>query len=582
MSRARTGAEGWPDDDPTWSVRYSWVTRSSTEEVAARVQALRKGNESNGEPPRPAVAIRVLHAFAIQRSTEQLIEAAAKFHFYDAVNVLATAALWRSIGDAADLACRQSEIDGVASPGATGERERQQPEPEIAEYRPSALSKGIVHDVARQRTALDVARFVRELRDRGKQDLVHATLNTFSEKRPLLDTALLYLGLRDAGCAEAAEGLLGRAVQRINTSGARQSDTTTPAGLNDLVAALRMLSPVEPVLENWIDRRLGDTDLVGPTRDAVAKLISGSEHSPDSLIEHVGKRLRYHNVAAVCRELAESDPERCEAVLNQAAAREELHDLAEIISRWQKFETVARTRGDLYAKVVARGVACAAGPRSPAEIDTLVKELKLIDADPECWRLLRIAAAEHIGGRGGGELVRLQARIERARDVYRVARTVARRLTAGLLSRSVDPGVFADYVTAQQGQGNRGRIAADLACKELSDPSDPELAGVPMGGVIADTAVRLYGNGTDRAWGEEKAWDLLERCLENEQRITPADVVAITEQLRASGMDGRRRLLLYRGTVGRWADAVRCQEAVGLLESKGFEEEAEQVVESVR
>lgn len=557
------------------------MTRSSTEEVAARVQALRKGNESVGEPPRPAVAIRVLYAFAIQRSTDQLIEAAAKFHFYDAVNVLATAALWRSIGDAADLACRQSEIDGAASLGVAGQGERQQPEPEIAEYRPSALSKGIVHDVARQRTALDVARFVRELRGRGKQDLVDATLNTFSEKRTLLDTALLYLGLRDEGCAEAAVDLLGRAVQRINTSGARQSDTTTPAGLNDLVTALRMLSPVEPVLENWIDTRLGDTDLVGPTRDTVAKLISGSEHSPDSLIEHVGRRLQYHNVAAVCRELAESDPERCEAVQNQAAAREELHELAEIISRWQKFETVARTRVDLYAKVVARGVACAAGPRSPAEIDTLVKELKNIDADPECWRLLWIAAAEHIDGRAGGELVRLQTKIERSRDLYRVARTVARRLTVGLLSRSVDPGVFADYVTAQQVQGNRGRIAADVACKELSDPSDPELAGVPMGGVVAETAVRLYGNGTDRAWGREKSWDLLERCLENEQRITPADVVAITEQLRASGMDGRRRRSLYRGTVGRWADAVRRQEAVSLLRSRGFEEEAEQVVESV-
>ncbi|MFF7971434.1 hypothetical protein [Streptomyces sp. NPDC007905] len=545
------------------------------------MQALRKGNESKGEPPRPAVAIRVLYAFAIQRSTDQLIEAATKFHFYDAVNVLATAALWRSIGDAADLACRQSEIDGAASPSVAGQGERRQPEPEIAEYRPSALSKGIVHDVARQRTALDVARFVRELRGQGKQDLVDATLNTFSEKRTMLDTALLYLGLRDEGCAEAAVDLLGRAVQRINTSGARQSDTTTPAGLNDLVTALRMLSPVEPVLENWIDTRLGDTDLVGPTRDTVAKLISGSEHSPDSLIEHVGKRLQYHNVAAVCRELAQSDPERCEAVQDQAAAREELYELAEIISRWQKFETVARTRVDLYSKVVARGVACAAGPRSPAEIDTLVKELKNIDADPECWRLLWIAAAEHIDGRAGGELVRLQTKIERSRDMYRVARTVARRLTAGLLSRSVDPGVFADYVTAQQVQGNRGRIAADVACKELSDPSDPELAGVPMGGVVAETAVRLYGSGTDRAWGQEKAWDLLERCLENEQRITPADVVAIAEHVRASRMDGWRRRLLYRGTVGRWADAVCRQEAVGLLRSRGFEEEAKQVVESV-
>ncbi|MFG3208070.1 hypothetical protein [Streptomyces sp. NPDC048192] len=581
MSRARPGAEGWLDDDRTWSVRYSWVTRSSTEEIAARVQALRKGNESKGEPPRPAVAIRVLYAFAIQRPTDQLIEAAAKLHFYDAVNVLATAALWRSIGDAADLACRQSEIDGAASAGAAGQGERQQPEPEISEYRPSALSRGIVHDVARQRTALDVAAFVRELRGRGKQDLVEATLNTFSENRTLIDTALLYLALRDEGCSEEAADLLGRAVQRINASGARQSDTTTPAGLNDLVAALRMLSPVEPVLENWIDTRLCDTDLVEPTRDTVAKLISGSEHSPDSLIDHVGRRLQHHNVAAVCRKLAESDPERCEAVLNQAAAREELYELAEIISRWQRFETVARTKVDLYPKVVARGVACATGPRSPAEIDTLVKELRNIDADPECWRLLYIAAAEHIDGRTGGDLVRLQTKIERSRDVYRVARTVARRLTAGLLNGSAGPEVFADYVTAQQMQGNRGRIAADLACKELSDPSDPELAGVPMGGVVAETAARLYGHGTRRGWSQEKAWDLLERCLENEQRITPADVVAITEQLRASRMDGQRRRLLYRGTVGRWADAVRRQETVRLLQRRGFEEEAEQVVESV-
>jgi hypothetical protein len=207
--------------------------------------------------------------------------------------------------------------------------------------------------------------------------------------------------------------------------------------------------------------------------------------------------------------------------------------------------------------------------------------LRNIDADPECWRLLYIAAAEHIDGRTGDDLVRLQTKIERSRDMYRVARTVARRLTAGLLSGSLDPGVFVDYVTAQQVQGNRGRIAADLACKELSDPSDPELAGVPMGGVVAETAARLYGSGSGRGWGQEKAWDLLERCLENEQRIAPADVVAISEQLRASRMDGQRRRLLYRGTVGRWADAVRRQETVRLLQRRGLEEEAEQVVESV-
>jgi hypothetical protein len=46
-------------------------------------------------------------------------------------------------------------------------------------------------------------------------------------------------------------------------------------------------------------------------------------------------------------------------------------------------------------------------------------------------------------------------------------------------------------------------------------------------------------------------------------------------------MDGQRRRLLYRGTVGRWADAVRRQETVRLLQRRGFEEEAEQVVESV-
>lgn len=579
MSNARPGAEGWLDDDRAWGVRYSWVTRSNTEEVAARVQALREGDESTGEPPRPAVAIRVLYAFAIQRSTDQLIEAASKFHFYDAVNILAAAALWRNVNDAADLAVRQSEIDDAAAPRAVEQQE--QPEPEVAQYGPSTLSKGIVHDVARQRTALDVARFVRELGGRGKQGLVGATLHTFSEKRPLLDTALLYLALRDEGCEQEAVDLLGRAVNKINATVARQSDTTTPAGLNDLVKALRMLSPGERVLENWIDARLRDRDLVVPTWDTVAKLISGSEHSPDSLIEHVGKRFLHHNLSAVCRELAKSAPARCEAVQQHAAAREEERDLAEIINGWQRFETVAKTRIDLYPKVVARGVARDAGPRSKPELEDVVSELRNIHADPECWRLLWIAAAEHVDGRSGAELVELQVKIERSRDGYRVARTVARRLTAGLLNGSVDPEVFAEYVTAQQPRGNRGRIAADLACKELADPSDPELARVPMGDIVANTAVCLYRDGTEQARGQEKAWDLLERCLENEQRITPEDVVKITKRLHASGMDGRRRRALYRGTVGRWADAVRREEAVELLWTSGFEEETEQVVASV-
>jgi hypothetical protein len=97
------------------------------------------------------------------------------------------------------------------------------------------------------------------------------------------------------------------------------------------------------------------------------------------------------------------------------------------------------------------------------------------------------------------------------------------------------------------------------------------------GAVIAEIAACLYGAALPR-----DGWDLLERCLENEQRVTPRDVALVVDRLRTSSMEEEDRHFLLRATVGRWSDANRREEAVEELRGRGFEEEATEVIRSLR
>ncbi|MFF2936282.1 hypothetical protein [Streptomyces mirabilis] len=553
------------EDGEAWSFGYEWVTTCTVEAFVKRMQALREGERGTegGEKPRPATAIRALHAFALKRPIDQLIESARCFDYRDAVNVLATAALCRNIRQAADLAIRQWDAERES-----GDDDRPR------------LTDGVIHDIACQRTVTDVAVFVRVCRRAGKRDLVERTMNAFTEPgsgRTNLDKALLYIALRDEKCAEEAAEFLRQALVAIADEGLPRTSETVPKEFHDLAGALHHLSPAERILEEWVDAQLQLDDRVHETRRIIAQLIATRTDTHDTLVEHVGKWRTRHDIAEICGQLIRPPySEKCAKIRKHAAARDTMEDLAEIVRIWYESDALTRTTRDLLADIVARGTAAHAGPRSPRELDRLDTALSNVNAPPECRRLLRIAAAVHTDGRSGADLVALLGKIERPRDRNRAAQTIAQRLAAHVLEHGDEADLFVEYV---QGLRTAGRAdAVYLACKELADPADPMRPPAGSGAVIADIAAGLY----DAGFGRD-GWDLLERCLENEQRVTPEEVALIVERLRgASTLQEEDRHFLLRATVGRWSDVRRREEAVTVLTGKGYEEEAREVIRSLR
>ena len=550
------------DDDETWSLGYAWVTTCSVEDFVERVQAMREGERpvtETSEKPRPANAIRAMHAFALKRPIDQLIESARCFDYRDAVNILATAALGRKVKQAAGLAIKQ--WDAQQSGAAVG----------------PPLTDGIIHDIACQRTALDVAVFVRECRRAGKHELVDRTLRFFvrpASGRTSLDKALLYIALRDEKCGEEADDFLRRTLKAIEYGATQESDIE-PAEFHDLVGALHQLSPTERILEEWVDAQLRVADRVLETRRIVAHLIALQTDGPDSLVEHVGRRLSRHDIVEIGGQLAKSDPLTCAAIREHAASRDNVEDLAEIVIAWHRSAVLTRTTKDLLADIVTRGSAREAGPRSPQELDDLGKVLGNFNADPECRRMLWIAAATHVGSRSGADLVALLGRVERPRDRRRAAQTIAQQLTAHVLEDGAEAGRFVEYVRELRRAGSAEAVYQ--ARKELADPSLSDRAEEGSGEIIAEIAARLYAEELER-----DGWDLLERCLENEQRVTPQDVAMIVDRLHASTMHEDDRHLLLRATVGRWSDTHRREQAVEELRRGSFVVEAAEVIRALR
>ncbi|MEU6273288.1 hypothetical protein ABZ871_12915 [Streptomyces populi] len=550
-------------DGEAWGFGYEWVTTCTVEAFVKRMQAMREGDAEGGEKPRPATAVRALHAFALKRPIDQLIDSARHFDYRDAVNVLATAALCRNIRQAADLAIRQ--WDAERESGDDG--------------RPR-LTDGVIHDIACQRTVTDVAVFVRVCRDADKHELVERTMNAFTEPgsgRTNFDKALLYIALRDEECAEYAAEFLRRALVAIAGEVLPRTPETVPKEFHDLAGALHHLSPSERILEEWVDAQLQLDDRVHETRRIIAQLIATRTDIHDTLVEHVGRSRTRHDIAEICGQLARPPySEKCAKIRKHAAARTRMEDLAEIVRIWHESDALNRTTRDLLADIVTRGTAADGGPRSLRELDSLDTALSNVNAPPECRRLLRLAAAAHTDGRSGTELVALLGKIERPRDRTRAAQTIAQRLAAHVLEHGDEAGLFVEYV---RGLRTAGRTdAVYLACKELADPADPVRPPTGSGAVIAEISAGLYTAGFPR-----DGWDLLERCLENEQRVTPEEVALIVERLRGTPtMQEEDRHFLLRATVGRWSDVRRREEAVTVLTRRGYEEEARQVIRSLR
>ncbi|MFF4806169.1 hypothetical protein ACFY1U_48700 [Streptomyces sp. NPDC001351] len=543
---------------------YEWVATCPVDVFVERMRAMREGEgpaDEGGEQPRPATAVRSLYAFAVLRPVDELIASARHFDYRDAVSVLATAALGRHIKQAAELAIRQWE----AERGSGGDGRR--------------LTHGVIHDIACQRTVLDVAVFVRECRRAAAPELVDRTISAFTEPgsgRTNLDKALLYIALRDEKCDEEATEFLRRTLVAIIDNDALPASEIVPREFQDLAGALHHLSPSEPILERWFDEQLDLEDDVHDTRRIIARLIATRTDTPDTLVEHVGRRRTRHDIAEICGQLARPPhTEKCADIRRHVAARERMEDLAEIVRIWYESDALTRTTKELLADIVSRGADWYEGPRTPGELDRLDRALSKVNAPPECRRLLRVAAAVHTDGRSGADLVALLEKIERPRDRNRAAQTIAQRLAAQVLGQGAEPDLFVEYVTGLRAAGRTEAVY--LACKELADPADPVRAPAGSGEMIAEIAARLYDTGLDR-----DGWDLLERCLENEQRVTPQEVAVIVDRLGTANMPQEDRHFLLRATVGRWSDAHRREQAVEQLTRRGFEAEAREVIRSLR
>ncbi|WP_155056108.1 hypothetical protein [Streptomyces blattellae] len=544
-SARRTDHLFQPDLAESLHEAYAWVTRFEVEQFVLSLNTMRQERHD-------AMAMRALHAFALRRPVHELVELAHHFDGRDAVMLMATAALSRPVGEAAELALMQHEAE------SGGER--------------APITASIVHDVACQRTAFDVAVFVRVLQ-RRQPELAERTVQVFASPgsgRTNLDKALLHTALRDEGCHREADRLLELTLQAIadsplGTAGVGAEDEE----MADLSGAFQHLSPAGQILERWVEDRLNAQNAaeVGRTRGLVASLIARGG-TDDALAEYIGSTVPYDHVVSLCALLSTGDtasPAKCAMVRRYAAGRESLKDLGGLVAAWHKEPSLTRTTRDLLADIAEGRTAPDSSPRSLEELEHIDEWLPQMGADPECSRLLRYEAAVRVEGRSGEDLVTLLGRVNRSRDKTRAQHEMGYRLAVAVMGPDADRDWFVDCLRALQA---KHLVAVRSACRELSDP-----AGELDAGLVADVARRLHGAGLHDA-----SWTLLERLLENEQRVTPPGVVEVVRQALALP-DAE---LLVRATVGRWSDGVRRDEAVTALRAADQREAADWVIKSLR
>ncbi|WP_328365216.1 hypothetical protein OG800_34880 [Streptomyces sp. NBC_00445] len=540
-----------PDLAESLNEAYAWVTRFEVEQFVRSLDTMRQERHE-------AMAMRALHAFALRRPVNELVELAHHFDGRDAVMLMATAALSRPVGEAAELALMQYEAESGS--------ER------------APITASIVHDVACQRTAFDVAVFVRVL-ERRQPALAERTVQVFASPgsgRTNLDKALLHTALRDEGCHGEADRLLGLTLRAIADSPPGTIEVGDEGEeMADLAGAFQHLSPAGRLLERWVEERLNDSDAteVGRTRELVARLIARRGAGHDALAEHLGRTALPRHVVKLCALLAKGEsasPAKCALVRRYAAGHEKVQELAELVASWHKEPALTRTTRELLTDIVAGATDPGSAPRSLTELRDLDKWLRERDADPECSRLLRYAAAVRIEGRSGDDLVTLLGRIDRGRDRTRAAHRVGRRLAMAVMGPDADRDRFVDCLHALHDA--RHFVAVRSACRELSDPSHEMPVDAAL---VADVAGRLHRTGLQNV-----SWTLLERFLENEQLVTEADVVEVVGQVLALRLPDAE--LLLRATVGRWSDVGHRDDAVAALRVAGQRAAADWVVKSLR
>lgn len=534
-----------------------WVLTDPVPDVVLRVAAIRRGDPDAPLAPRPAAALRILHKFARRRGIGDLLDSTGHFEHLDAMAILATAAISRPAEEAADLAIGQWQRESSAGVAQT------------------QLTDGIVYDVASQRSALDVAVFVKKCREVQEAGLAGETLRVFATTRTNLDKARLYMLLRDDGCLDEAADLL-RLTLREAGRRAYATVTDGPDELHDLVGALHHLSPSQQILEDWIGEAMKDPLDLSSTVNLVANLLAGAPRGAESLAAYVGRTWDHHDLTQVCGLLSERAPEAGETVRRWLAARPDFKFLAEIIITWHRSAVLTKSTKDLIAAIVASDENRPARPRPKKDIDRILANLEAYHAPAECVQMLRTAAATHIEGRTGVEVAELLHHIENRRQHRLAARLIGERLAEKVLRDRTadDEELFVDYLKALRERDDAD--SAYWALRELPDPEGVDQARPGAAAVIATIARRLYAARLDA-----DGFNLLERCLENEQWVTPKDVGDVVASLRDSQMPVGSRLDLLSATVGRWAELRLRSQAVVELQRRGFGDEAEAVIQSL-
>lgn len=542
-----------------------WVVTSGIPAIVDRIQAIRQGIPGDLEP-QPATAMRILQTFALRRPIRDLLRLppetgeAGGFEPLDARAVLALAALTRPVEEAAALAIEQWKVE--FSPAETQPR----------------LTDGIVHDVTAQRTVQEVAVFIRECRRNGSADLVSKVLNAFvmtTSGRTNLDKAFLCIALRGERCAEDAAELLGLALRQagVGTPPRAVADSVDQVGV---VGALRHLSPSEPIVEEWIEQEMAVARRGPETVALVADLLVGEPDGGRKLAEHVGRTWKPRRLIDLCESLAKRSDECLTLVRGYVAARPDKDFLADIIPLWYRSEALTGTLKDLLADIVAGGADRSSGPRLIGFLDDLCQTLENDKAPDKCREELRVAVAAHVSGRTGAQVASLLGQVSHGAQ-RRAAQAVNERLTARLLAREIDGAEFVEYVSGLQVL-TEGSALTFWALRELSDPTASDHAPEGTASVVGDIAALLYAKGL-----ADIAFDLLERCLENEQWLDAEDVAGIVGRVRPGAMPHDERWAsLLSATVGRWAEARRRDEVAAALRRQSFEQDAEAVIRSVQ
>lgn len=544
-----------------------WIVGNPIPDVVRRVRVIREGVRRDGRvllAPQPAAVMRILHVFALRRSIDDLLSmdpAAADpagFDSLDATIVLALAALTRPVGQAAQLAIRQWTKESEQG----GERR---------------LTRDLVHDVTAQRIVPEVAEFTSACRRHA--ELVAQTLGAFvapASGRTTLDKAALFIELRARDCHGEADALLGLAIREAAAQARASAPSAGPEDHVGIVGALRHLSPSETIVEDWIARRMESVHQQATTTEIAADLLVGEPEGALRLAEHIGRTWRPRRLVGLCERLAGRSQERCALVRGYAAARPDAESLAEVITHWYKSAALSGTFRELLADVVAHGADRAQGPRTTGFLEDLHQTLHN-DASPErCRSELRVAVAAHVWGRTGAETARLLGFVGR-REVRRAAHSVNQRLTARLLAGEITAEAFVAYLAALQEQRNASTLTF-LALRELSDPAASDHALEGTASVVGRIAAQLYAQGM-----ADVGFDLLERCLENDQWLRAEDVAGIVAHVRLSAMPGDERWdALLSATVGRWAEVHRRDDVVAELRRQQYGEDAEAVIHFVQ